>query len=309
MQINMSEAVEDLLTIGDFLRWAVSSLEQSKAYLGHGTDNSWDEALTLILPSLYLPLDIEPQLLNTHLTRSERKHLAMQVKRRVEDHIPSPYLTNKAWFGGLEFFVDERVLIPRSPFAEVLQDVLPNWFGEEGPGSILELCTGSGCIAVLAALTYPDANMTATDISSDALLVAQKNRAMHDLDDSLQLLQSDVFDTVPGATFDLIISNPPYVGAAELGSIPKEYQHEPTLALAAGEDGLDIVVRILAQAESYLTENGMLVVEVGNSDEALQQRYPGVPFLWLEFERGGHGVFALSAKQLREYRSHFVLQG
>jgi len=160
---------------------------------------------------------------------------------------------------------------------------------------------------VLAALTYPETNVTATDISNDALLVAQKNRAMHDLEESLQLLQSDVFDEIPDATFDLIISNPPYVGAVEMASIPKEYQHEPTLALAAGEDGLGIVVRILAQAESYLTDNGMLVVEVGNSDEALQQRYPEVPFLWLEFERGGHGVFALSAKQLREYRSHFVL--
>ena len=306
MQINESEAVEDLQTIGDFLRWTMSCLEQSQVYLGHGTDNAWDEALALILPSLYLPLELDPQLLSSKLTHSERQGLAAQVRRRVEDFIPTPYLTNKAWFGGLEFFVDERVLIPRSPFAEVLQDALPNWFGEDGPCSILELCTGSGCIAILAALTYSEANVIASDISTKALDVARINRSHYDLEESLQLIESDLFGTIADAHFDLIISNPPYVGADEMASIPKEYQHEPVLALASGQDGLDIVSRILVEADGYLTENGLLVVEVGNSDEALQARYPEVPFLWLDFEHGGHGVFALTAKQLKQYKSHFT---
>lgn len=307
MQVNESEAVEGLQTVVDFLRWTASCLERSKVYLGHGTDNPWDEALALVLPSLHLPIDIDSQLLYARLTLSERKCLAERVRLRIEEHVPTPYLTNKAWFGGMEFFVDERVLIPRSPLAEFLQEGLPSWFGEEGPASILELCTGSGCIAILAALTYPEVNVLASDISREALDVAKINCSAYNLDEGLTLIESDLFDGLTDARFDLIVSNPPYVGADEMASIPKEYQHEPTLALAAGDDGLDIVSRILAQADKYLTEEGLLVVEVGNSDEALQARYPTVPFLWLDFEHGGHGVFALTAKQLVQHKSSFSI--
>ncbi len=305
MLINEVEAVEELHTILDFLRWAVSCFEAADIHLGHGTDNAWDEALALILPSLHLPLTTEAPIIQARLTRSERQFLASQIKRRVEERIPTAYLTHSSWFGELEFYVDDRVLIPRSPFAEFLRDHVPNWFDEAGPESILELCTGSGCIAILAALNYPQAEVTASDISPDALEVARKNRSTYQLDDSLELLESDLFAGIPERSYDLIISNPPYVNYQEMASLPAEYQYEPTLALAADDDGLAIVIEILRQASAYLSDEGLLVLEVGSAEDALQARYPDVPFLWLEFEHGGQGVFALTASQLKEYQNMF----
>lgn len=305
MLINEVEAVEELRTVLDFLRWAVSCFEAADIHLGHGTDNAWDEALALVLPSLRLPLTTEAPIIQARLTRSERQFLATQIKRRVEERIPTAYLTRSSWFGGLEFYVDKRVLIPRSPFAEFLRDHMSNWFDETGPESILELCTGSGCIAILAALNYPQAQVTASDISFDALEVARKNRSRYQLDDSLELFESDLFAGIPERNYDLIISNPPYVNYQEMASLPAEYQHEPTLALAADDDGLAIVIEILRQASAYLSDEGLLVIEVGSAEEALQARYPDVPFLWLEFEHGGQGVFAITASQLKEYQNRF----
>lgn len=305
MSINEIEAVEDLYTVLDFLRWTVSCFEAADIHLGHGTNNTWDEALALILPSLNLSLTTEAPIIQARLTRSERQFLARQVKRRVEERIPTAYLTHSAWFGGLEMYVDERVLIPRSPLAEFLRDHLANWFGEQGPESILELCTGSGCIAILAALNFPSAEVTATDISSKALDVAQKNRHDHGLDEALELIESDLFSDVPEQGYDLIISNPPYVSFEEMATLPAEYRYEPSLALAAEDEGLALVIEILQEAGKYLNENGLLVVEVGSAEEALQARYPDVPFLWLEFAHGGEGVFALSAAQLKEYQHLF----
>lgn len=306
MQVNKTEAIDELSTIQDFLRWTASALVKYQVALGHGTDNAWDEAVSLILPLLHLPMDSDPQIISARLTCSEREHLANTVQRRIEARIPTSYLTNKAWFGGLEFFVDERVLVPRSPFAEFLQAGLPNWFDENGPSSILELCTGSGCIAILAALTYPDARVDALDISRDALAVAEKNRESYHLTKDLGLIESDLFAEVGDECYELIISNPPYVGAKELENLPEEYHHEPVLGLAAGEEGLDIVIRILQEADQFLTDEGLLVVEVGNSDQALQAAFPSVPFLWLEFEEGGHGVFMLTATQLKEFKPFFM---
>lgn len=305
MSINEIEAVEDLCTVLDFLRWAVSCFEGAEIHLGHGTNNAWDEALSLILPSLNLSLNTEVPIIQARLTRSERQFLSKQVKRRIEERIPVAYLTHSAWFGGLEMYVDERVLIPRSPLAEFLRDQLANWFGEEGPDSILELCTGSGCIAILASLNFPTAEVTATDISADALVVARKNRHDHGLDEVLELLESDLFSDVPEQGYDLIISNPPYVSFDEMATLPPEYSHEPTLALAAEDDGLALVIEILQEAGNYLNENGLLVMEVGSAEETLQARYPDVPFLWLDFAHGGEGVFVLTAAQLREYQHLF----
>ena len=306
MQLNITEAIDELATIQDFLRWTVSALVEYKVALGHGTDDPWDEAVALILPSLNLSLDIDPQIILARITRTERQHLAHIVQRRVQERIPTSYLTNKAWFGGLEFFVDERVLVPRSPFAEFLQTGLLNWFDETGPESILELCTGSGCIAILAALSYPDAQVKALDISPEALAVAKKNRETYHLTKDLDLIESDLFAKVGEERFQLIISNPPYVGETEMDNLPEEYHHEPVLGLASGKDGLDIVRRILQQADQFLTDDGLLVVEVGNTDKALQEAFPEVPFLWLEFDAGGHGVFMLTSQQLKEFKPSFM---
>lgn len=289
----------ELTTILDYLRWAMSLFCEAKLHYGHGTDNAWDEAVALVLPVLHLPPDSDQRILGAHLTTIERQRVVQSVRRRIEERMPVPYLTHQAWFAGLEFFVDERVLVPRSPIAELIQNEFQPWIAADKVTRILDLCTGSGCIAVACAVAFPEAQVDATDISTDALEVAQANVRRHHVEDQVQVLASDLFAGLQGRKYDVIVSNPPYVGLDEWRSLPREYFHEPQAALVAQEDGLALVMKILREAQQHLTEQGILVVEVGNSADLLQQRLPQVPFVWLEFEAGEAEVFLLTAEQLR----------
>ena len=301
-----AETIEVLETLADYIRWGASRFNEAGLTYGHGSDNAVDEALFLVLGGLSLRPGLAPELVHGRLTMAERRKLFELIRRRVEERIPVPYLTHEAWFAGLDFYVDERVLVPRSPIAELIQDRFSPWVDEECVESILDLCTGSGCIAIACADTFPMARVDAVDCSADALAVAKINIERHGLEDRVVPIQSDLFANLAGKRYDLIVSNPPYVDAEDMAARTPEFRHEPELGLAAGEDGLDLVVHILAQAEAHLTECGTLVVEVGNSEAALVERYPEVPFIWLEFERGGQGVFLLHAETLREYRDVFL---
>lgn len=301
MSISFLKSTQDFNTIIDFLRFGISCANAEGLYYGHGSDNAKDDILALILSSLSLPFDCHETLLHAQLTKDEKIRLARQLSSRINDRIPVPYIINEANFCNLSFYVDERVLIPRSPIAELIQHQFSPWIDESRVTRILDLCTGSGCIAVACSYAFPDAAVDAVDISEKALQVAQINLESHDLEDSITLIQSDCFSNVPHTRYDIIVSNPPYVGADEMQTLPDEYLHEPKLALETGNNGLLIVEKILHQAHDYLTDEGILVVEVGNSDEALIDAYPAVPFTWLEFEAGGHGVFLLTKEQLIQY--------
>jgi ribosomal protein L3 glutamine methyltransferase len=296
--------VMELFTIRDYLRWATSRFNGAGIFYGHGTDNAWDEAVQLIMPSLHLPWDSPPDLLNARLTLEERRHLVQVVERRIDERIPAPYITGKAWFAGLEFFVDERVLVPRSPLAELLEQEFQPWLSVY-PHRILDLCTGSGCIGIACASVFNDAEVVLSDISTDAIDVANRNIQFHHLADQVCAVESDLFAELDGQVFDLIVSNPPYVNVEDLAAMPAEFQAEPALALGSGDDGLDFTRRLLREARRHLSDNGVMIVEVGNSWPSLEQAFPRVPFTWLEFEQGGHGVFALTAQQLDQYRDDF----
>ena len=295
------EAVNELRTVQDLLRWATTEFNRAALFYGHGTDNAWDDAIQLILPSLHLPLDSKPTILAACLTRRERKMLVERILVRIEKRIPTAYLTNKAWFAGLEFYVDERTLVPRSPFAELIAAHFSPWVSET-PKRILDLCTGSGCIGIACAYAFPEAEVDAVDISEDALDVAEINIQGHGLEQQVFPIQSDLFAGIENEKYDLIVSNPPYVDAQDMANLPDEYKHEPELGLACGIDGLDLVRDMLRQASSKLNENGVLFVEVGNSQVHLQEAYPDIPFTWIEFESGGHGVFVLTKAQLDEIK-------
>jgi ribosomal protein L3 glutamine methyltransferase len=292
---------EELVTILDFLRFSLSCAIDAHLYYGHGTDNAWDDMQSLILRSLYLPYDLDPSLLNARLTTSEKKHLCQQLEKRINQRVPVPYLIKEAYFCDLPFYVDERVLIPRSPIAELIKNEFSPWIEANQMHRILDLCTGSGCIAIACCYAFPEAQVDAVDISSEALAVAMINREQLDVADQLTLIESDCFTKVPQVHYDLIVSNPPYVGKAEMQNLPDEFRHEPVLALETGNNGLAIVDVILQNAHDYLSEHGILVVEVGNSEEALAEAYPHVPFTWLEMSHGGQGVFLLTKQQLDEY--------
>ncbi|MBY7832373.1 50S ribosomal protein L3 N(5)-glutamine methyltransferase [Vibrio fluvialis] len=305
-KIFVDEAVSELHTLQDMIRWTVSRFNAANLFYGHGTDNAWDEAVQLILPTLYLPIDVPPHVLNSRLTSSERLRVVERVIKRIKDRTPVAYLTNKAWFCGLEFFVDERVLVPRSPIGELIQAQFEPWLVNE-PTRIMDLCTGSGCIAIACAHAFPDAEVDAIDISADALQVAEQNIQDHGLEQQVFPIRSDLFRDLPKEQYDIIVTNPPYVDQEDMNSLPDEFKHEPELGLAAGTDGLKLVRRILANAPHYLTEKGILVCEVGNSMIHLMDQYPHIPFTWLEFEKGGHGVFLLTREQLVECASDFSL--
>jgi ribosomal protein L3 glutamine methyltransferase len=291
----------ELITIRDFLRYATSRFNQAGLYFGHGTDNAWDEAAGLIMHTLHLPHDISHQVLDARLTSDERTHLLSLIQQRVEKRLPLAYLTHEAWFSGLSFYVDERVLIPRSPIAELIQQHFQPWIQPDNVHQILDLCTGSGCIAIALAKAFPEAQVDASDVSDEALAVAKINVLRHQVEDQLHCHKADLFKGLPPKKYDLIVSNPPYVSQQEMIELPDEYRHEPALGLEAGNEGLDIVRRILDEAGDYLSENGTIIVEVGNSEHALAEEYPETAFTWLEFENGGGGVFLLSAKELREH--------
>jgi ribosomal protein L3 glutamine methyltransferase len=303
-KIFVDEAVSELHTIQDMLRWAVSRFNAANVYYGHGTDNPWDEAIQLVLPSLYLPLDIPEDMYTSRLITSERQRIVERVIRRVNERIPVAYLTNKAWFCGLEFYVDERVLVPRSPIGELIN----NYFDEQlpkTPNHILDLCTGSGCIAIACAQAFPEAEVDAVDISSDALAVTEQNIQQHGLEYRVTPIRSDLFRDLPAIRYDLIVTNPPYVDEEDMFDLPQEFRFEPELGLAAGNDGLDLVRRILACAPDYLSDDGVLICEVGNSMVHLIDQYPDIPFTWLEFDNGGDGVFMLNKSQLVDCKAHF----
>ncbi|MEQ9888204.1 50S ribosomal protein L3 N(5)-glutamine methyltransferase [Pectobacterium zantedeschiae] len=303
-KIFVDEAVSELHTIQDMLRWAVSRFNAANVYYGHGTDNPWDEAIQLVLPSLYLPLDIPEDMYTSRLITSERQRIVERVIRRVNERIPVAYLTNKAWFCGLEFYVDERVLVPRSPIGELIN----NYFDEQlpkAPNLILDLCTGSGCIAIACAQAFPEAEVDAVDISNDALAVTEQNIQQHELEYRVTPIRSDLFRDLPAIRYDLIVTNPPYVDEEDMSDLPQEFRFEPELGLAAGNDGLDLVRRILACAPDYLSDDGVLICEVGNSMVHLIDQYPEIPFTWLEFDNGGDGVFMLTQSQLVDCKDHF----
>ncbi|KHT23837.1 50S ribosomal protein L3 N(5)-glutamine methyltransferase [Pectobacterium brasiliense] len=303
-KIFVDEAVSELHTIQDMLRWAVSRFNAANIYYGHGTDNPWDEAIQLVLPSLYLPLDIPEDMYTSRLITSERQRIVERVIRRVNERIPVAYLTNKAWFCGLEFYVDERVLVPRSPIGELIN----NYFDEQlpkTPNHILDLCTGSGCIAIACAQAFPEAEVDAVDISSEALAVTEQNIQQHGLEYRVTPIRSDLFRDLPAIRYDLIVTNPPYVDEEDMSDLPQEFRFEPELGLAAGNDGLDLVRRILACAPDYLSDDGVLICEVGNSMVHLIDQYPDIPFTWLEFDNGGDGVFMLTQSQLVDCKAHF----
>ena len=293
----MSSPIEDLHTVRDYLRYVSSRFADSPLYFGHGTDNVWDESVQLVMRSLHLPLENNTLFLDARLTREERALILERMQRRIDDRVPLAYLLGEAWFMGLPFHVDERVLVPRSPLGELIQGGLQPWLGNKPVGRILDLCTGSGCIGIAAASVFEDAEVDLADISTDALDVAAVNIDYHEVGDRVSTVRSDVFDGLEGR-YDVILSNPPYVDADDIADMPAEYGHEPELGLAAGGDGLDIAHRILARAADYLNPGGLLIVEVGNSWVALQEAYPDMPFTWLEFENGGDGVFLLTAEDL-----------
>ncbi|WP_421910858.1 50S ribosomal protein L3 N(5)-glutamine methyltransferase [Marinobacter sp.] len=293
----MSNPIDDLHTVRDYLRYVSSRFADSPLYFGHGTDNVWDESVQLVMRSLHLPLENNTLFLDARLTREERALILDRMQRRIDDRVPLAYLLGEAWFMGLPFHVDERVLVPRSPLGELIQGGLQPWLGNKPVGRILDLCTGSGCIGIAAASVFEDAEVDLADISTDALDVAAVNIDYHEVGDRVSTVRSDVFDGLEGR-YDVILSNPPYVDTDDIADMPAEYGHEPELGLAAGGDGLDIAHRILARAADYLNPGGLLIVEVGNSWVALQEAYPDMPFTWLEFENGGDGVFLLTAEDL-----------
>lgn len=302
---SIEQTVQDLHTMLDMVRWSVSCFNQAGLFYGHGTDNPWDEAVSLVLQLLHLPQELPlqtgDQLFHSRLTQIEKLKIIEVVKRRVEERIPVPYLTNQAWFCNLPFYVDERVLIPRSPFAELIQNQFEDWLTDEEPQHILDLCTGGGCIAIALAYAFEEAQVDAVDISPEALEVAELNINEHELSHRVFPIYSDLMGALQGQKYDLIISNPPYVDAEDMGDLPEEFHHEPELALAAGNDGLDLVDNILRQAPSHLTDKGWLFIEVGNSEVHMYTRYPELPIHWVQFENGGHGVFAISKNELVEY--------
>ncbi len=289
-----------LHTIRDFIRWGASRMNEAGLHFGHGTDNAVDEAAALALHALHLPPDLHAEYFQAQLTPPEQRAVLQLLERRIVERKPAAYLTQRAWFMGLPFYVDERVLVPRSPLAELIERHFAPWLPDSRKVEhILDLGTGSGCIGIACAYAFPDAQVDVVDVSAEALAVARHNIVEHGLEDQVEAVQSDLFSALKGCHYDLIISNPPYVALEELDSLPPEYHHEPRLGLAAGVEGLDVVMEILQQSSDYLKRDGLLIVEVGNAQYALCEAFPDVPFTWLEFERGGQGVFLLNAAQVR----------
>jgi ribosomal protein L3 glutamine methyltransferase len=295
----IEQALGEMHTVRDCLRWSVSTFLRAGLHFGHGTDNAWDEARWLVLGALALPHDSPDWVLDARIATPEREQLAQFLKRRVVERVPSAYLLGEAWFAGLRFKVDARVLVPRSPMAELIQSGFEPWLGGMEPRRILDLCCGSGCIGIAAALHFPDATVDLADVSTDALDLARANVESHGVGERVRVVESDLFAALAGERYDLILCNPPYVDAADMAALPAEFLHEPRLGLAAGEDGLDLARRILAAAPQHLLETGWLLLEVGNSAAALEAAFPRLPFLWPEFEHGGLGVAMLSAAQLQ----------
>ncbi|MES9827734.1 MAG: 50S ribosomal protein L3 N(5)-glutamine methyltransferase [Candidatus Thiodiazotropha sp.] len=292
--------MQTLISIADYIRWGASRFSEANLFFGHGTDNALDESAALVLGALHLPPDLPANWFSCRLTADECERVVCLIQRRIDERVPLPYLLGEAWFAGMRFHVNDQVLIPRSPIAELIEKGFTPWLGPSAEPQILDLCCGSGCIGIAAAAYLPESHVDLADISTGALAVAKQNIAEYGLQERVTLHQSDLFEKLPVKKYDLIVSNPPYVGATEMEGLPDEYRHEPVLALHADENGLEIVQRILKQAKRYLSPRGIMIVEIGNSAQLLMDSYPEVPFVWLDFERGGEGVFLLSAADLAE---------
>ena len=290
--------IENLKTVKDFIRWGASRFSEANLSYGHGLSSALDEAVYLVLNALHLPIDTPNSYWDGRLTPVEIEAVQTRLLRRINERKPAAYLTNEGWFAGLSFFVDERVLVPRSPIAELVETQFAPWVDPDEVGTILDLCTGSGCIGIASAYAFENAKVDLADISQDAIDVATINIQRHDATQQVKAIRSDVFSHLIDKKYDIIVSNPPYVDVEDMSALTDEFLHEPELGLSSGENGLDLTLKILHQAANHLNENGILVVEVGNSQYALQQQFPDVPFHWLAFERGGDGVFLLDKHQL-----------
>jgi ribosomal protein L3 glutamine methyltransferase len=295
----------ELLSLRDWVRWGASRFNEGGLFFGHGTDNALDEALALVLHALHLRHDLPADYLAARVTQDEAGRILELFHERVDRRVPAAYLIGEARFAGLDFYVDDSVLIPRSPVAELIEEGFAPWLEADHVTSVLDLCCGSGCIGIACAYAFPQALVDMTDLSPAALDVATRNIERHRLEGRVRALRADVYEGLDGERYDLIVSNPPYVSVTEMAGLPAEYRHEPALALEAGDDGMDVVARILAGGADYLRPGGIMVIEVGASADLLLVRYPDIPFLWLDFERGGDGVFLLTAEQLEEFRDSF----
>jgi ribosomal protein L3 glutamine methyltransferase len=301
--LNRPAVLDTLATLRDYVRYAASRFAEAGLCFGHGTAGALDEAAALVLHALHLPYDLPGGYFEAKLVPEERERVLALIERRIDERKPLAYLTHEAPFAGLTFYVDERVLVPRSPIAELIENRFAPWLEMEDVADVLDLCTGSGCIAIACAHAFPEATVDAADVSPDALEVTRINIARHGLDGRVRAVQSDVYTGLGGKRYDLIVSNPPYVSREEWWALPPEFHAEPRLGLESGEDGLDCVRNILRGAARHLKPNGILVVEVGSAAEALMEAYPEAPFCWLEFERGGDGVFLLTAEQAARFET------
>jgi ribosomal protein L3 glutamine methyltransferase len=295
-------------SIGECIQYGAEQFEKAELFFGHGTDNAEDEAFWLTFYALDLPFDTDVSVLEQKITEVEWDQVNNLFLRRVTERVPAAYITGEAWFCGYPFTVNEHVLVPRSPIAELIVQQYQPWLSSSvgQPLKVLDMCTGCGCIGIATALHMPDTLVHISDISTEALQVAQENILHHKVQDRVTAIQSDVFNGLPGNTYDLIVTNPPYVDKADIDSMPAEYQAEPAIALGSGDDGLDITRRLLKEAANYLNDNGVMIVEVGNSWENVEAAFPNVPFMWLGFESGGHGVFVITKQELLSYQADFI---
>lgn len=298
----ISEHLHPLTTIKDFVRWGSSEFARSQLVFGHGFADALDEARYLVLHALSLPHDWPDEYLDAVLTPPEREQVVDILRARIDSRRPAAYITGESWFCGLRFRVDDRVLVPRSPIAELIGNRFEPWIDSDRVTRILDLCTGSGCIAIASKYQFPDAEISASDVSAAALEVAASNLELHGLADRVVLYESDLFASIPARRFDVIACNPPYVDAEDMAALGEEFRAEPQLGLQAGEDGLAVIDRILAEAGDHLDENGVLFIEVGNSQAALQEKYEFLPLTWIEFEFGGGGVCCIEARDLDRQR-------
>ncbi|MBM2830735.1 MAG: prmB [Gammaproteobacteria bacterium] len=293
--------VESISTLRQLIDWTAEQLNAADLFFGHGTDNAYDEAVFLVLRSIQLPFDVADKVLDQALEQEEKERILSVINERIKTKRPVAYILGEAWFAGMSFYVNEGVLIPRTPFAELITEKFSPWCEEDNVKRILDIGTGCGCIAIVSAFAFPDAKIDAIDISTEALAVARKNVERYKLDDRITVIHSDLFENIGDIQYDLIIANPPYVSNDELANLPAEYHYEPVIGLHAGHDGLDVVKQILNSAREHLTGQGVLAVEVGNSQQALINYYPQVPFLWLDLQHGGEGVFLLTQQELLQW--------